>query len=82
MTYVLDGIPWFNQTIRFFYLPLGGHKVTLPIEFQRVKNGTQLDVLVSFEKNLWGVWGRNFPEVILDLSLQSRMYLVLQSHVC
>lgn len=60
----------------------GGHKVTLPIEFQRVKNGTQLDVLVSFEKNLWGVWGRNFPEVILDLSLQSRMYLVLQSHVC
>ena len=61
VTYVLDGIPWFNQTIRFFYLPPGEHKVTLPIEFQRVKNGTQLDVLVSFEKNLWGVWGEELP---------------------
>jgi len=32
----------------------------LPIEFNEVKNGTQLDVLIVFDKNL-GIWGEELP---------------------
>jgi len=70
VTYVLERIPHFDQTIRLHYLPPGEHKITLSIEFDDVKNGTQLDVLITFKKNL-NIFGeelpRNYDQCIFEM---------------